>query len=197
MKTQNEKFDYLTLGQKKSVALLQFNNEDYFILKDDENKCIIYAVDEDVAHKEHEANNSEMGMAEDQLAFEIYCEDNYSEIAEIEGDEEVHDYIVLTDEEADEKARENIKNSLWAFNANFLAEQTDLPEEVFTAIIDNGKCESNNSVIEAIIDKSTDIDVFCDEAMRADGRGHFMSNYDGNENEETVGDTTFYIYRMN
>lgn len=34
-------------------------------------------------------------------------------------------------------------------------------------------------------------------AIRADGRGHFMSSYDGEENEEIVEGETFYIYRIN
>ena len=32
---------------------------------------------------------------------------------------------------------------------------------------------------------------------RYDGRGHFLSHYDGDECEETVNGTTYYIYRQN
>ena len=32
---------------------------------------------------------------------------------------------------------------------------------------------------------------------RYDGRGHSLSSYDGHENEETVKEETFYIYRIN
>lgn len=32
---------------------------------------------------------------------------------------------------------------------------------------------------------------------RQDGRGHSLATYDGNENEETVCNTTYYIYRTN
>ncbi len=35
------------------------------------------------------------------------------------------------------------------------------------------------------------------EDARYDGRGHSIGRYDGNENEETIGDETFYIYRIN
>jgi len=42
---------------------------------------------------------------------------------------------------------------------------------------------------------------FDDEAWkrdaRHDGRGHSLSGYDGHENEETVNEETFYIYRTN
>jgi len=32
---------------------------------------------------------------------------------------------------------------------------------------------------------------------KMDGRGHSLASYDGNENEETVNDETYYIYRIN
>ena len=35
------------------------------------------------------------------------------------------------------------------------------------------------------------------EDARYDGRGHSLASYDGHENEETIGDETFYIYRHN
>lgn len=41
------------------------------------------------------------------------------------------------------------------------------------------------------------MDGFIQAAISADGRGHFMSSYDGEENEVTVNDQTFYIYRLN
>src|SRR4051812_27567705 len=71
---------------------------------------------------------------------------------------------------------------------SFLAEMTDFDQEVFEAIADNGKCESNNDVIYNTIKKTCGIDTFVEAAISADGRGHFMSSYDGNENEETVTD---------
>ena len=36
-----------------------------------------------------------------------------------------------------------------------------------------------------------------EDIIGADGRGHFLSSYDGNENEITIDDETFYIYRLN
>jgi len=58
-------------------------------------------------------------------------------------------------------------------------------------------CESNNDTIYNLIEKLDDIDSFVSAAISADGRGHFMSSYDGNENEETVNGITYYIYRIN
>jgi len=47
---------------------------------------------------------------------------------------EGNDYLVLTDEEADKAASDYIRDSLWAFNAEFLADNTGLPAEVFSMI---------------------------------------------------------------
>jgi hypothetical protein len=48
-----------------------------------------------------------------------------------------------------------------------------------------------------LIDRLWDIDSLVEDAISADGRGHFLSSYDGDENEETVNGQTFYIYRTN
>jgi hypothetical protein len=102
------------------------------------------------------------------------------------------EYMVLTDEEADEKCAENIKESLWAFNASFIIQNSDLPMEAEEMIqtFQREKCEGANETIEAMIN---DIDEFIEAAVSADGRGHFMNSYDGNE-DESAG---FYIYRVN
>lgn len=102
------------------------------------------------------------------------------------------DYLVLDDDEADEIAAECIKESLWAFNASFIIENSDLPveaEEMVKAFQEE-KNEGANDTIAAMIN---DIDEFIDAAISADGRGHFMNTYDGEENEEGE----YFIYRMN
>ena len=101
------------------------------------------------------------------------------------------EYAIGTDDEATQAAYANIKDSVWAFNASFLSGFCDLPECVFEAL--QPKCEDANDAILSLIEKSGKFEDFADEAISADGRGHFMSGYDGNENEQ--GD--FYIYRLN
>ena len=107
------------------------------------------------------------------------------------GDKE---YLVLTDDEADEKAKDYIKDSAWAFNSSFLASHSkgDVDEEVFKCLSE--KCESSNDAILSLI---KDVDHFVDDAISSDGRGHFMSTYDGCENEEEINKNTYYIYRTN
>ena len=53
----------------------------------------------------------------------------------------------------------------------------------------NTLCENANGLVYAMIE---DIDIFIGGAIEEDGRGHFISMYDGEENEQNG----FYIYRM-
>ena len=106
-------------------------------------------------------------------------------------------YLVLDDNEATEKAKEYILDSLWAFNYNFLCGHSkainEIPKKEYEEMA--GKlCESFNKAVHAMID---DIDYFIEDAIRADGRGHFLSGYDGEENEILVSKKAYYIYRIN
>jgi hypothetical protein len=106
------------------------------------------------------------------------------------------DYSLLTDSEADRRAREYILDSVWAFRASFIAAHArdGVTEEVIQSIQANDKCESNNPVILALI---KDVDAFVDDAIRSDGRGHFLSSYDGEEIEivsRTKSGKNLYMY---
>jgi hypothetical protein len=114
--------------------------------------------------------------------------DNLKENDDCNFEDGGNSYMVLTDEEADDKAKEYIIDSLWAFNASFLASHCDLDQDVIESIQANEKCESNNPVFKKLIN---DLDHFVSDAISADGRAHFLHTYDGEENE--VGE--FFIYR--
>ena len=111
-----------------------------------------------------------------------------------------NEYKVLTDEEADEAAKDEILNSLWAFNADFILRHTEFyntscdreDKEFIKSLQDlqSRLCEGANAIVKALI---VDIDIFVEDAIDADGRGHFISYYDGYENEQNG----FYIYRTN
>ncbi len=107
------------------------------------------------------------------------------------------DYMVLTDDEADEKAKEYILDSAWAFNYSFLCSHSEaiaeIPEKEFKEM--QGKlCESFNKAVLAMI---PDKDHFVKDAIACDGRGHFMSSYDGEENEVKIDGEWYFIYRLN
>jgi len=102
------------------------------------------------------------------------------------------DWLCLTDEEADEMARDYILDCVWAFNPSFLSKHTRLDESIFEALQD--KCEgANDLILSAIKDK----EYFVEDAISHDGRGHFISFYDGIEYEQYIKDDFLYCYRMN
>lgn len=125
--------------------------------------------------------------AENYIQEEPHTEHEFSEIGGSTS------YLVLTEEEAEEKAIEYIRESLWAFNAEFLAGETGLPEEVFTAL--QPQCEGANGAIAAVVEQCVDggIEAFAQEAISADGVAHFLNTYDGNEYQVEE----WFIYRTN
>ena len=114
------------------------------------------------------------------------------------------EYYVLTDTEALELCEEYIKETLWAFNASFLSAHMKADEDAIRALQNSGQCESLNPFLLSAIDC---FDHFVWDAINADGRGHFLSSYDGEEHSETAyiskssdGTTVaqdFYIYKIN
>jgi len=107
-------------------------------------------------------------------------------------------YYVMTDDEADEAAAERIRESLWAFKTEFISGHTrkglsDRAEKAL-AKAQAELCEGANDLVESMIE---DMDHFIKDAIRGDGRGHFLSTYDGEEREESVGGTMYFIYREN
>lgn len=178
----------------RQLALMQHLGEDYFIT---DGVCAYVGTLDDAK----ETFTFECGSMEYETSegddFNVWCRNNLTSVKEIDPENYGNDYLVLTDSEADEKAKECIVSSLWAFTPSFLAERTELYTEVFEAIQGNGKCECNNDTIYNLIQKLDDIDSFVQAAISADGRGHFLSSYDGIETEETTQGVTFYIYKVN
>ena len=104
-------------------------------------------------------------------------------------------YKVLTDKEADEECESYIENSLFAFQHSFLSQHSkciaSLPDKAFNVLQE--QCEDVNEVFKDMID---DWGVFVEDAISSDGRGYFLSHYDGEEHElgEFEGET-YYAYR--
>ncbi|NBW21381.1 MAG: hypothetical protein EBR82_76830 [Caulobacteraceae bacterium] len=132
-----------------------------------------------------------LGCSVDELSLERH--DHYGLETYSFGREE---YAVGTDEEADEACIRYVRENAWAFRPSFICEYCNLPHELEEAleIMQSKKCEEANDAILALINKANGgIDGFADVAVAADGRGHLLSSYDGNENEEKG----FFIYRIN
>lgn len=142
--------------------------------------------EKDVKQLAFEAWNKEQGNDNDSLDFD-------DENTVTDGNAE---YIVLTDDEANQMASDYIKDSVWAFNKSFLDCHSEaisaMDEETYKVIQE--RCESSNKAVWAMID---DKDHFIDDAIASDGRGHFLSSYDGNEHEIAYKGTYYFIYRTN
>ena len=104
------------------------------------------------------------------------------------------EYMVLTEHERYKKAKEYIQETLWAFLPSFLSKETGLPEEVFRALSE--KCEDENDAILALVEKTCGLDDFVKSAIEADGYGHFLAYYDGEEEVVNVEGEDYFIYRI-
>jgi hypothetical protein len=102
-------------------------------------------------------------------------------------------WLVLSDEDADERVAEAIRESMWSFRPEFIADHTrprlTVAATKALAEMQRKLCESANPLILAMID---DVDDFIRAAIAADGRGHFIANYDHEEHEENG----WYLYRV-
>lgn len=116
---------------------------------------------------------------------ELKYQDN--SFTDLEGNE----YKVLTNDEADQEAADYIRESLWAFNADFICYYMPNgigPEEV--EALRGDRCESVNLAFRALVgDNLSDL---IDDAIAADGRAHFLNTYDGSEHEQDE----YYIYQI-
>ena len=123
------------------------------------------------------------------LADELRVRDTHYSlpIVIIDGDEYA---VATTEQEAFEACCESIENTLCYFNASFLAEQTELPIEVFEALSNAGF--ENNEVYKDLIERVTTIENFVQEAIDCDGMGHFLAQYD--LKERMIGD--YRLYRI-
>ena len=122
---------------------------------------------------------------------ELSTEDSYGHngmVVFLYGDSE---YAVGDDTDADKALIESIKESVWAFNAPYLSEFTGLPEDMFKFAAE--QCESANDAILQVIEQNGGIEDFARMAESYDGRGHFLSPYDGEEQEQGE----YFIYRIN
>lgn len=71
-------------------------------------------------------------------------------------------------------------------HTDFYRNSTESEDQIFInsiKVMQNTLCENANSLVYAMIE---DIDTFIEDAIEADGRGHFISMYDGEEIEQKV-----------
>lgn len=98
------------------------------------------------------------------------------------------DYAVADGEgEADGAVREAIRSSIPYFTVKFLSEHSNHSERLFEVL-----SKSMVEDVELYMSLINNFDEFVEDAVGSDGRGHFLSSYDGEEVE--VGG--YYLYRL-
>jgi hypothetical protein len=105
-------------------------------------------------------------------------------------------YAVGTDEESDAACKDYISESVWAFRASFLLQHMGggrrlLPLEAALEEYQAKHCEGCNA---ELLDAIPDFEAFVSEAVSADGRGHFLASYDGEEIELGRDANGLYVY---
>ncbi len=106
------------------------------------------------------------------------------------------EYLVLSDKEADKRVSDYIKDSVWAFNADFIAHHAKMSYDAAISVVKalQPQCEGANEAITGII---RNMKKFIADAVSADGRGHFLNHYNGSEDDVKLGNKRYYIYRLN
>lgn len=98
--------------------------------------------------------------------------------------EDGKEWAVGTEAQANRAAKEDILEHLWAFNSSFIAKAVGLTdeEEKGLALMQKELNEGANALMRRIIGERN-IDRLVRDAIKADGRGHFLSGYDSEERD--------------
>ena len=153
---------------------------------------MIEITDEQIKQRWYDNLTDEYELQAIILAHYLAEGDNTPDYDEAQSDFDSEDYLVYTDEEADEAVREEIEEMVWAFTPSFLRTHTGVTIEAIAKLQE--MCEDANEPLTAMIKDFAD---FVDDAVSCDGRGHFLAGYDHQENEITFNGITYYIYRRN
>lgn len=138
----------------------------------------------------------------DLKAIKTFCDNNniddWKEIAEnlinTEDDFEVNDYRFIRSSKIDAIQQEELTNDLYilgCFNADFIADNTNLSYNAVTALQDADAYEALGEIMEPNIEEIQS------EYARLDGYGHHFNRYDGNEIEQEFIGEDYYVFRVN
>ena len=155
----------MTTEQEKTLAILQHTEDLKWF--EDEDGAIYEGVEAELV-QEWKEENEEL-TEEERLPFIEWLQNKDLELDIEEYDEDTNDWLVCTDEEADER---------WDIELDNFIEECVLPElpSHYRSYFDDEKYK---------------------EDCKYDGRGHTLARYDGHEHEEIVNGTIYYLYRIN
>ena len=117
-----------------------------------------------------------------------------------------HEWIIGSDEQMQAWCSYEIKRSIWSFRPeylmNFINEEYKLEPELVeydnqdlmaTLELLVEECEPASPILRAAI--SENMQDFINSAIRDDGRGHFLSRYNGEERSVKITGDIVYLYK--
>jgi len=128
------------------------------------------------------------------IELDIDFKELIGQLVDESDDFEIEDYRFIKVSEIDTIQQDELKDDLYilgCFNADFIADNTDLSFKVVQAL---QKAKAFEELGELIVD---DIETIQSEYSRLDGYGHHFGRYDGNEYEITLNDIDYYYFRTN
>lgn len=165
---------------KKRNALIEFLKDEYDLKEDQAEEVKV-----DDHHAEH--GDDKFGTV-----FVSPTVDNLS-----------HHWRVCTERQAEKLFKREVRRTLWAFNADYLAnflrnkyELSDWEWEDFETALEDMQekhCERINPILKMAINPY--IDQFLDEVQMTDGRGHIISAIDGCEHHARYDEKSYVVYR--
>jgi hypothetical protein len=159
----------LTTEMEKSLALLQETDDlVWFTTGTGDGVKIWEGSEEGMRENWGDYLMENEGIDVETLSFEEWLEDNGTEV-DVEEYDEYGDWKVYTDTEAD-----------------------DAWEESLDSYLDDCILPALPKALQCYFDRES-----WKSDARMDGRGHSLSGYDGNECEQEVNGTTYYLYRQN
>ena len=135
------------------------------------------------------------------FATSLVSEPCFREIVEAvnndESDFEVNNVRFIKDSEILSVMSEEIFDGddyvLGCFNANFIAENSDLNYELVEACQNAEAYEAIGKALNATLDQD-EKESFCEEYAGADGYGHHFNHYDGNSEELTIDGVLYHVF---
>ncbi len=107
-----------------------------------------------------------------------------------------HDYYSGTEDEIFNAVQEYISESLWVFNNSFLRNYGVLKNinnaELILNILQK-QYESGNDAIKELVQWEENKDEITQDAINADGVGHFLNSYNGEYDDVNVFGTTYIV----
>lgn len=110
----------------------------------------------------------------------LSCEHHGLRMVVVDGEEFA---VADTEEQAEKASLSAARESLWAFNSDFIGSFLELSSSQTAAIqkMQGELCEGAQEIIALLLGDRAD--EFLSDAVSIDGRGHFLSPYDSEERD--------------